>query len=117
VSPLIASLSLLIAACAAPADQDTSTGDTASVDSELALAQRAAVLTLSKEAQNGVLACKRGLVGSITRARRTLTGGAGSGGGLGSQGALALTPHGRWLLAVNAGSNEVSVFSVSGTSL
>jgi 6-phosphogluconolactonase len=117
VFPLLASLSLLLAACAAPADQSSSPDDASSVDSELSLSQRAAVFTLTNEPQNAVLAFKRGLDGSLTPAGRTLTGGVGSGAGLGSQGALALTPNGRWLLAVNAGSNEVSVFSIYGTSL
>jgi len=117
VSPLVASLCLLVAACAAPADQASTPDDAASVDSELSLSQRAAVFTLSNEAQNAVIAFKRGLDGSLTLAGKTFTGGAGSGGGLGSQGALALTPNGHWLLAVNAGSNEVSVFAVSGTAL
>lgn len=117
VSPLVASLSLLLAACAAPADQAPNSDDAASVDSELSLAQRAAVFTLSNETQNAVLAFKRGLDGSLTPASRTPTGGAGTGGGLGSQGALALTPNGHWLVAVNPGSDSVSVFSVSGPSL
>lgn len=41
------------------------------------------------------------------------TGGLGSGGGLGSQGALVLDSSGRYLYAVNAGSNEISVFEVT----
>src|SRR5204862_4407933 len=36
----------------------------------------------------------------------------GTGGGLGSQGAVALSDDGRRLFVVNAGSNDVSVFSV-----
>ncbi len=40
------------------------------------------------------------------------TQGTGSGGGLGNQGAIALSEDGETLLAVNAGSNEVSVFQV-----
>ena len=40
------------------------------------------------------------------------TGGKGSGGGLGNQGGVVLTQGHRWLLVVNAGSNEVSVFAV-----
>ena len=39
-------------------------------------------------------------------------GGAGTGGGSGSQGALQLSADGRYLLAVDAGSNEVSVLRV-----
>lgn len=40
------------------------------------------------------------------------TGGLGSGAGLGSQGAVILSKDHRWLFAVNAGSNQISVFSV-----
>ena len=40
------------------------------------------------------------------------TGGLGQRVGLGSQGAVAISKDGRWLFAVNAGSNEVSVFRV-----
>ncbi|HEV8511573.1 MAG TPA: beta-propeller fold lactonase family protein, partial [Gemmatimonadales bacterium] len=37
----------------------------------------------------------------------------GTGSGLGSQGAIALSDDGRWLFAVNAGSNDVSAFRVT----
>src|SRR6266851_4170810 len=40
------------------------------------------------------------------------TGGAGTGAGLGSQGAVTLSNDGRLLFTVNAGSNDVSVFRV-----
>ena len=40
------------------------------------------------------------------------TGGLGTGKGLGNQGAVVMSDHDRWLLAVNAGSNEISVFAV-----
>src|SRR5262249_13133645 len=43
---------------------------------------------------------------------RVATGGRGTGAGLGSQGAVTLSDDGLWLVAVNAGSNEVSLFSV-----
>jgi 6-phosphogluconolactonase len=39
-------------------------------------------------------------------------GGAGTGGGIGSQGALQITPNGRFLLAVDAGSNQISVLRI-----
>lgn len=45
------------------------------------------------------------------------TGGLGSGAGLGSQGSVILSEDGRWLFAVNAGSNQISVFAVRGTRL
>src|SRR3989454_9153601 len=49
---------------------------------------------------------------SLTVAGTVATGGTGTGSGLGSQGALALSDNGRWLFAVNAGSNDVSIFRV-----
>ncbi len=45
------------------------------------------------------------------------TGGTGTGGALGSQGALTLSRDGQRLFAVNAGSNEVSAFAVTATGL
>ena len=41
-------------------------------------------------------------------------GGAGTGAGLASQGALQISPDGRFLVAVDAGSNQVSVLRISG---
>jgi 6-phosphogluconolactonase len=40
------------------------------------------------------------------------TGGSGTGGGLGSQGAVTLSTNGRYLFVVNAGSNSVSTFEL-----
>ena len=40
------------------------------------------------------------------------TGGAGLGAGTGSQGAVEVTPDGRYLLAVDAGSNQISVLRI-----
>ena len=40
------------------------------------------------------------------------TGGAGTGGGLGNQGAVFLSQNEKWLLAVNAGSDSISAFAV-----
>jgi 6-phosphogluconolactonase (cycloisomerase 2 family) len=40
-------------------------------------------------------------------------GGAGTGAGLASQGAIQLSPDGRWLIAVDAGSNQLSVLRVN----
>jgi len=63
-------------------------------------------------AGNVVLAFRRAADGSLTAAGATPTGGTGTGAGLGSQGAVTLSSDGEWLLVVNAGSNEVSAFSV-----
>jgi 6-phosphogluconolactonase len=43
-----------------------------------------------------------------------VAGGAGTGTGLASQGAIQITPDGRFLLAVDAGSNQISVLQIHG---
>ncbi len=50
--------------------------------------------------------------GALALLVRYQTFGAGSGSGLGSQGAVTLSDDGRYLFAVNAGSNTVSTFAV-----
>ncbi|MEP7346940.1 MAG: beta-propeller fold lactonase family protein [Gemmatimonadaceae bacterium] len=61
---------------------------------------------------NAILAFDRAADGSLTPAGSYPTGGTGTGAGLGSQGAVTLTRDGRYLLAVNAGSSEVSLFAI-----
>jgi 6-phosphogluconolactonase (cycloisomerase 2 family) len=76
------------------------------------------VFTLSNDASgNAVLAFRRAADGTLVSVGETPTGGLGSGDGLGSQGALVLSTDGRWLVAVNAGSDSLSVFKVKGTRL
>ena len=62
---------------------------------------------------NAVAVFARGADGRLTAAGTVSTGGTGTGASLGSQSAVTLSDDGRWLFAVNAGSNDVSVFSVS----
>lgn len=72
-----------------------------------------AVYVLSNQpAGNEVLAFSRAADGTLSPAGSFATGGTGTGGGLGSQGALIITRNGRWLFAVNAGSHEISSFRV-----
>jgi 6-phosphogluconolactonase (cycloisomerase 2 family) len=66
---------------------------------------------------NNVLVFQRTNVGTLAFTGSVPTHGLGTGAGLGSQGALAITDDGRWLLAVNAGSNEVSFFRVLGATI
>lgn len=64
---------------------------------------------------NKVVVFSRDAQGLLTKTDEVSTGGKGSGGGLdplGSQGSLVIDKHGKWLLAVNAGSNDISVFRV-----
>jgi len=66
---------------------------------------------------NAVAMFARAADGRLTVAGTDTTGGTGTGSGLGSQGALTLSDDGRWLFAVNAGSNDVSIFRVRPTGL
>ncbi|HYS00031.1 MAG TPA: beta-propeller fold lactonase family protein [Gemmatimonadales bacterium] len=73
-----------------------------------------AVYTLTNQiGGNAVAVFARGADGRLTAAGTVSTGGTGTGASLGSQSAVTLSDDGRWLFAVNAGSNDVSVFSVS----
>ena len=73
-----------------------------------------AVFALTNQvAGNSVAIYVRAADGTLTWAGSVATGGTGAGSGLGSQGALALSDDGRWLFAVNAGSNDISAFRVS----
>jgi 6-phosphogluconolactonase len=77
-------------------------------------ANAGAVYTMDNSvAGNNVLAFHRSADGSLTSAGAFSTDGTGTGTGLGNQGALILSPDGRWLFACNAGSNEISVFAVT----
>lgn len=72
-----------------------------------------AVYTITNQvAGNAVVVFARATGGRLTPAGTFATGGTGTGGGLGSQGAVVLSDDGRWLFAVNAGSNDVSVLRV-----
>src|SRR5262245_65931131 len=61
---------------------------------------------------NVVLVFDRAADGTLTSAGAFATGGTGTGKGLGNQGGVVLTENERWLIAVNAASDEVTVFAV-----
>lgn len=72
-----------------------------------------AVYTLTNQvAGNAVAVFTRAADGTLHAAGTIATGGTGTGAGLGSQGAIALSDDGRFLFAVNARSNDVSVLRV-----
>jgi len=66
----------------------------------------------NEQTGNRILQFHRDENGTLTPAGSFNTGGLGTGGGLGNQGGVVLTDNGEWLLVVNAGSNDVSVFAV-----
>ncbi|TKK71503.1 lactonase family protein [Ilyomonas limi] len=75
--------------------------------------QEGYVYTESNEAaQNSIHIYKQHSDGTLSFVTSVASGGAGSGTGLGSQGALALDKQHQWLYAVNAGDNSVSSFWV-----
>ena len=77
-----------------------------------------AVFTLSNEvAGNRVIAFVRGSDGALREGGAYATGGTGTGASLQSQNALVLSDDRRFLLAVDAGSNEISSFAVRGATL
>src|SRR2546430_12642813 len=83
-------------------------------DVSAAVSDPGAVSTLTNQVGgNAVAVFARGADGRLTAAGTVSTGGTGTGASLGSQSAVTLSDDGRWLFAVNAGSNDVSVFSVS----
>src|SRR6266480_1194667 len=120
----LAFLALATAALAACEQDRSITSPAASFTTSLE-AQRAgggdgrrAVYTLTNQvAGNAVAVFDRAADGTLTAAGTIATGGTGTGGSLGSQGAVALSDDGRRLFAVNAGSNDVSVFDVGPTGL
>jgi 6-phosphogluconolactonase (cycloisomerase 2 family) len=117
----VASLSAaLLAACGMAADSPSRSAASAETPAPALLRghRTGAVFTLTDDpAGNAVLAFARSSDGTLQPAGSYPTGGKGAGGGLGSQGALVLSQDGRLLVAVNAGSDEVSSFRVDGTLL
>lgn len=72
-----------------------------------------AVYTMTNAAgSNSVVVYDRLSDGTLKPAVMVPTGGSGSGAGLGSQGAIVINDNNRWLLAVNAGSDNITVFDV-----
>ena len=66
---------------------------------------------------NAVLVFDRTADGGLTFINAVATGGNGSGNGLGTQGGLALTTDGKFVLVVNAGTNDISVLQATDSGL
>src|SRR5947208_13776707 len=88
--------------------------------------QAGAVYVLTNQVENTVAVFRRGADGTLTSAGEFSTGGAGDPVAqpgdpptdpLASQGALILAEGNQFLFAVNAGSNQISVFRVGNTEL
>lgn len=115
---LVLSLSLFAAACA----QDQLASSFTATDPQFRATEAGngagAVYILSNDASaNAVLVFPRRADGSLGASVAVPTGGTGTGSGLGNQGAVAVSGNGRLLYAVNAGSDEISAFRVTGQGL
>lgn len=84
----------------------------------LTMAGNGAVYTENNNAtDNRIIRFDRSADGSLKMSGSFSTHGKGTGSGLGSQGGVILTDDGRYLLAVDAGGNEISVFQVKSNGL
>lgn len=77
-----------------------------------------AVYTMTNRTSgNAILVFNRADNGALAPGGAFATRGRGTGGSLGNQSGVILDPSNRWLFAVNAGSNDVSVFAVKAAGL
>lgn len=110
-SALLAGILAISATLGVAATAGASTLDTGAHDSDDN--NRGAIYTLTNAVSgNAVAVFARAENGTLASTGSVATGGLGTGGGLGSQSALVLSENGRWLFAVNAGSNQISVLEV-----
>ncbi len=84
----------------------------AALAGDAALASGAVYTSTNEVEGNRVAIFARDTSGAVTFDSYVATGGTGTGAGLGNQGAVTLSDDGRFLFVVNAGSNDLSVFSV-----
>ncbi|MDZ4865627.1 MAG: beta-propeller fold lactonase family protein [Gemmatimonadota bacterium] len=112
---LLAALAGLSVACSSTEQSSTPL----SVDASAAAQGTPGAVAIASNATTGnaVLVFARRASGSLEGPASYATGGTGTGAGLGNQGAVTLSGDRQHLFVVNAGSNDVSVFSVAGTRL
>lgn len=117
VLPGIALSGVFLGAC--NSDQKMSTEPTAASYNAVAASGTSGTVYTSNNAPagNAVMAYRRAADGSLSYLGQYATGGTGTGAGLGSQGAVTLTKDGKWLFAVSAGSNQLSLFRVDNSQL
>jgi len=94
-------------------------GLTSVMGSSVAAAGSAGAVYTATNAPDGnvVMVFDRAADGALTSAGTFATGGLGTGSGLGNQGGVLLTENERWLIVVNAASDDVTVFAVESNGL
>ncbi len=94
-----------------------SSGEVSGAASPLSSSAGAAFAMTNRSTSNQIITYRRAANGALTRVDSVRTRGNGIGTDLDTQGALLLSEDHRFLYAANAGSDNVSVFAVSGTHL
>ncbi len=95
----------------------STTAAAAAATAPLSTGEGAAFAMSNATRDNRILSYRRAASGALTHAGSVSTGGKGIGVDLDTQGPLRLSADNRFLYAVNAGSDDVSVFAVDGTKL
>jgi 6-phosphogluconolactonase (cycloisomerase 2 family) len=107
---------LLVVACSDNAT-DPDPGDPPQLRAAEAAEPGAVFIMTNATSGNDVMAFPRAPDGSLGSPRSFATGGLGSGGGLGNQGSVMFAAGGRFLYAVNPGSDQITGFRVRGSML
>ena len=114
---LSASIILFATACQKNIEGDALSRDVAS-EAKGGNGLPGSIYTLSNESSgNHIIMFSRSTNGTLTWEAAIATGGVGTGTGLGSQGAITLSQDNKYIIAVNAGSNSISSFTVSPSGL
>lgn len=114
----IAMSMLLFASCKKEIQTTDSAALNTTESSDLQVAGAGHVFILSNQTtSNEVLAYKRSADGKLKFGAAYPTGGTGTGGGLGDQGAVIISQDGKLLLAVNPGSNSISSLKITDNGL
>lgn len=111
----LVSLAMIVGTVSGAQADPTTTATTGSVP--LAAGEGAAFAMSNGIRNNSIVSYRRAADGSLTRVGSISTRGSGIGVDLDTQGPLRLSSDHRYLYAVNAGTDDVSVFGVNGTQL
>lgn len=113
----VASLSLVTLLGVVTSTEAQGAGAAQSTATQLGRDEGAAFAMTNRSTGNEIITYRRAANGTLTRVGRVSTRGNGIGTDLDTQGGLRLSGDHRFLYASNAGSDDVTVFSVNGTRL
>ena len=111
---LVATAVLMVLALPTVAQAQSVPGSTVTASGTASAPQSAAFTMTNNASANAVVAYRIGTGGALIPSGTYATRGAGTGASLADQGSLVVTPDHRWLLVVDAGSNEITLFHVNG---